>query len=47
MLSYDDLPLQTANGEKIDVEFVSNVYFADNQNVIQCNIEGYYPSVNI
>jgi two-component system cell cycle sensor histidine kinase/response regulator CckA len=35
---YDDLPLETRDGRKIDVEFVSNVYRADGQNVIQCNI---------
>ena len=35
---YADLPLETANGKKIKVEFVSNVYLVDNQKVIQCNI---------
>ena len=35
---YEDLPLQTADGRRIDVEFVSNVYFVDNKKVIQCNI---------
>lgn len=35
---YDDLPLETSNGRKINVEFVSNVYKVDHQNVIQCNI---------
>jgi PAS domain S-box-containing protein len=35
---YDNLPLQTANGKKINVEFVSNVYVESNQEVIQCNI---------
>ena len=35
---YDDLPLETADGRKISVEFVSNSYFEDNQKVIQCNI---------
>jgi PAS domain S-box-containing protein len=35
---YEDLPLETRNGRTIDVEFVSNVYRVDNQNVIQCNI---------
>jgi PAS domain S-box-containing protein len=34
----DDLPLVTANGHTIHVEFVSNVYFANNHKVIQCNI---------
>jgi len=35
---YDDLPLETTNGQKINVEFVSNVYFSEKKKVIQCNI---------
>jgi len=35
---YDDLPLETASGRKINVEFVSNVYSAAHKKVIQCNI---------
>ncbi|MCX6272375.1 MAG: PAS domain S-box protein [Bacteroidetes bacterium] len=35
---YEDLPLETAFGEKINVEFVSNVYLVNNRKVIQCNI---------
>jgi PAS domain S-box-containing protein len=35
---YDDLPLETTNGRKINVEFVSNVYWVDKKKVIQCNI---------
>ena len=35
---YEDLPLQTKDGRKIDVEFVSNVYLVDDRPVIQCNI---------
>ncbi|MHC1737681.1 MAG: chemotaxis protein CheB [Ignavibacteriaceae bacterium] len=35
---YEDLPLETASGRKINVEFVSNVYFVENEKVIQCNI---------
>jgi len=35
---YDDLPLETADGRKINVEFVSNIYFEDQKKVIQCNI---------
>lgn len=35
---YDDLPLETAAGRKISVEFVSNSYFENNKKVIQCNI---------
>ncbi|MDM8162142.1 response regulator [Labilibaculum sp. K2S] len=35
---YHDLPILTNRGQKIQVEFVSNVYVSDNKNVIQCNI---------
>lgn len=35
---YDDLPLETALGKTIHVEFVSNVYLVGNTKVIQCNI---------
>jgi PAS domain S-box-containing protein len=35
---YEDLPLETAIGRKINVEFVSNVYLVNNKKVIQCNI---------
>lgn len=35
---YDDLPLVASDGRKIHVEFVSNVYLANNIKVIQCNI---------
>ncbi len=35
---YDNLPLETKDGRKIAVEFVSNVYQAGHRNVIQCNI---------
>jgi len=35
---YDDLPLETKGGEKVPVEFVSNVYRAGGEEVIQCNI---------
>lgn len=35
---YENLPLETAYGRKINVEFVSNVYSENNQEVIQCNI---------
>jgi two-component system, cell cycle sensor histidine kinase and response regulator CckA len=37
-IRYENLPLETRNGEQIAVEFVSNVYFVDEQKVIQCNI---------
>jgi PAS domain S-box-containing protein len=35
---YEDLPLQTRDGRRIAVEFVSNVYQAGDRRVIQCNI---------
>ncbi len=35
---YEDLPLETIDGQKIHVEFVSNVYLEGNKKVIQCNI---------
>jgi PAS domain S-box-containing protein len=35
---YENLPLETRDGRKIAVEFVSNVYHAGDRNVIQCNI---------
>ncbi|MDD5169328.1 MAG: PAS domain S-box protein [Syntrophales bacterium] len=37
-IRYDDLPLETRNGQPIAVEFVSNVYLVDHSRVIQCNI---------
>jgi len=35
---YEDLPLENRNGEKWEVEVVSNVYTENNRQVIQCNI---------
>jgi PAS domain S-box-containing protein len=35
---YQDLPLETKGGKPANVEFVSNMYVADGQKVIQCNI---------
>ncbi len=35
---YDDLPLETSNGKKIYVEFVSSLYQVNDEKVIQCNI---------
>ena len=37
-IRYEDLPLETKDGRRIDVEFVSNVYAVDHTQVIQCNI---------
>lgn len=37
-IRYDDCPLETSDGRKISVEFVSNVYREGSHDVIQCNI---------
>jgi PAS domain S-box-containing protein len=37
-IRYDHLPLESRNGQKVEVEFVSNVYAEDHQQVVQCNI---------
>jgi len=37
-LRYENLPFETARGSKIDVEFISNLYFENNHKRIQCNI---------
>jgi len=37
-IRYEDLPLETARGDSITVEFVSNVYRAGGKTVIQCNV---------
>ena len=37
-IRYEDLPLETSDGRKINVEFVSNVYSVNSHKVIQCNI---------
>lgn len=34
----DSLELETRDGRKLDVEFVSNIYLVDDKKVIQCNI---------
>lgn len=39
-IRYDDLPLKTAGGPTIAVEFVSNVYQANGGKVIQCGDAG-------
>jgi PAS domain S-box-containing protein len=35
---YEHLPLETCRGERIEVEFISNVYLVDGAKVIQCNV---------
>lgn len=37
-IRYDDIPLVTKDGQQRIVEFVSNLYSANNEQVIQCNI---------
>jgi len=37
-IRYEDLPLETADGRMIDVEFISNAYEIDKKKIIQCNI---------
>ena len=37
-IRYENLPLKTADGRGIEVEFVSNVYLVNDTRVIQCNI---------
>jgi PAS domain S-box-containing protein len=37
-IHYEDLPLETADGRRISVEFVSNLYQVGIARVIQCNI---------
>jgi PAS domain S-box-containing protein len=35
---YEHLPLETIGGQRIEVEFVSNVYLVNGSKVIQCNV---------
>ena len=37
-IRYENLPLETRSGRRVNVEFVSNVYGANGERVIQCNI---------
>jgi len=37
-IRYEDLPLETKDGKRAEVEFVSNTYDVDGQAIIQCNI---------
>ena len=37
-IRYENLPLQTTDGQEVAVEFVSNVYLEGQHKVIQCNI---------
>jgi PAS domain S-box-containing protein len=35
---YENLPLESKSGHKVEVEFVSNVYTEDHHQVVQCNV---------
>ena len=37
-IRYENLPLETKDGRRVEVEFVSNIYNEGDQQVIQCNI---------
>ena len=37
-IRYEDLPLETRDGRRIDVELVSNTYLVNRRKVVQCNI---------
>ena len=37
-IRYEGLPLETKAGLRVEVEFISNAYFADQKRLIQCNI---------
>jgi PAS domain S-box-containing protein len=37
-IRYEDLPLQNKQGQRREVEFVSNLYMENGHEVIQCNI---------
>jgi len=37
-IRYEELPLETKSGKRVEVEFVSNLYEVNGEQVIQCNI---------
>jgi two-component system cell cycle sensor histidine kinase/response regulator CckA len=37
-IRYENLPLETKSGRRVNVEFVSNIYGVNGKSVIQCNI---------
>jgi len=37
-IRFEDLPLETKRGTRVDVEFVANAYAVDGSTIIQCNI---------
>jgi PAS domain S-box-containing protein len=46
-IRYDNLPLETKDGRRINVEFVSNVYQVNHTKVIQCNIRDITPRIRV
>jgi two-component system CheB/CheR fusion protein len=37
-VQYEDLPLETADGRRINIEFISKVFSVENHKVLQCFI---------
>ena len=37
-IRYENLPLETSDGQRIEVEFISSVYLVNEAKVIQCNV---------
>jgi PAS domain S-box-containing protein len=37
-IRYEGLPLETKDGQRVEVEFISNAYLVDRKRLIQCNI---------
>ena len=37
-IRYEGLPLETKDGQRVEVEFISNAYLVDKKRLIQCNI---------
>src|SRR5450631_1150511 len=37
-IRYEGLPLETKDGQRVEVEFISNAYLVDQKQLIQCNI---------
>lgn len=37
-IRYENLPLETFDGQRIEVEFISSVYLVNDTKVIQCNV---------
>jgi signal transduction histidine kinase len=44
-IRYDHLPVQNQRGERVEVEFVANVYHEDHRLVAQCNVRDIAPRI--